>query len=312
MRVTVLGSGAGGGLPQWNCGCTNCVLVRAGDPRIQARTQDSIVVTRPLPATGAAHSLHDSEPPGGAWLVNASPDILQQIQAAPVLHPRALRHSPIDIVLLTNGDMDHILGLFSLRESYSFTVVCTQRVWDGLQRNSMMKTLDRFPGHVSHRPLVLGHATELAPGYRVTAWPLSGKLPVHLEGAMPDSPEDNVALSFQETGGGSLLYASACREPQELVKLGLGVDVALVDGTFFTETELIDQSLGKSPARSMAHAPISGDAGSMTIFATWSAKRTIYTHLNNTNPVLIRDSSEALQVQQAGLEIAYDGMVIDV
>src|SRR5260221_3051885 len=145
MRVRILGSGAGGGVPQWNCGCQNCRAVRAGSPSIQARTQDSI-------AASAA--------PGSWVIVNASPDIRQQLEAFDELHPQAARHSPIAAVVLTNGDLDHVVGLFTLRESYPLVVYATETVLRGLvDHNVMMRTLQRFEGHVTWRPLVLGAET---------------------------------------------------------------------------------------------------------------------------------------------------------
>src|SRR5262245_39993220 len=141
MRLRVLGSAAGGGIPQWNCGCLNCRRARAGDPRVRPRTQDSLAVSTD----------------GSIWfLLNASPDIRQQIESFPPLHPAAPRHSPISGIFLTNGDLDHCLGLFSLRESYPLTVYATGSVRRGLaERNAMFRTLRRVPGQVAWRTLEL-------------------------------------------------------------------------------------------------------------------------------------------------------------
>jgi pyrroloquinoline quinone biosynthesis protein B len=311
MRLTVLGSAAGGGLPQWNCGCSNCNLVRAGSANIRGRTQDSIAIE--FPEAVPFRRGVSVEPARTVCLVNASPDILQQLKATPALFPKAARHSPIATIVLTNGDMDHILGLFSLRESYPLNVLCTQRVWDGLLRNPMLRTLQRFAAHVTFTPLTLGTAVALADQHTVTAVPLRGKLPVHLEGAMPDSPEDNVGLIFRSEAGGGILYASACAYPADLAPYAdASIDVALVDGTFFSEDELIVQGLGTASAKSMAHAPISGAGGSLERFGAWPVKRTIYTHINNTNPILREDSDARAYVSAAGIEVACDGMTIDV
>ena len=144
MRVRVLGSAAGGGFPQWNCACGNCVLARAGDPRVRARTQDSIAFT------GGENA--------SAWnLVNASPDIRAQIEASPMLHPRAPRHTPIRSILLTNGDLDHVLGLFSFRESTPLEIWATDAVRAGLEeRNALMRTLHRFPEQLTWKRFELG------------------------------------------------------------------------------------------------------------------------------------------------------------
>src|SRR5260221_13947505 len=176
MRIRILGSGAGGGVPQWNCGCANCRAVRAGSSAISPRTQDSIAVS-------AAKD---------AWvLCNASPDIRQQIETFSELHPKASRHSPIAAIILTNGDLDHVLGLFSLRESYPLVVYATEAVWRGLvDHNALMRTLRRFEGHVTWRPLVPGVETTIAnvrsepTGIFVTARTVKGKIAVHLEGVV--------------------------------------------------------------------------------------------------------------------------------
>ncbi len=293
MILEVLGSGAGGGVPQWNCACPNCARVRAGDPRVRARTQDSVAAF-----VG-----------GDAILLNASPDVLRQIEREPRLQPRRARHSPIRGVVLTNGDLDHVLGLFSLRESQPFTLWATGRVWEGLARNAFMKTLDRFEGHVTFASLRLGEPTRLSGDLVATAIPLRGKPPVHLEGTLAPSAEDNVALLLQE-GATTALYASSCLDVRELEPHLGGVGTLLVDGTFFVEDELIRLGLGTAEARSMAHQPIAGDTGSLAVLARWPIPRRIYTHINNTNPILVEGSKEASSVLEAGLEIAHDGMEI--
>src|ERR1700690_2093881 len=171
MRARVLGASAGGGLPQWNCACNNCALVRAGDPRIRARTQDSIAV-------------------GGArdrWLVvNASPDILRQIEQFEGLWPRARRGTPIGAIAVTNGDLDHVLGLLSLRESQPLHVLATRRARMGLvAKNAMRGTPTRPAGQVRWTNLALGRELVLpAWGAGVPELAAPGKLPVHLTGLM--------------------------------------------------------------------------------------------------------------------------------
>src|SRR5580700_4801261 len=185
MRVHVLGSGAGGGLPQWNCACENCALVRAGDARIAPRTQDSIAIS----------SRADR------WLlVNASPDVLRQIERFEGLWPRAPRHTPIAAIALTNGDLDHVAGLLSLRESQPLRILATARVRAGLvEYNAFLRTLARTPDQVAWVDLALGAEVTLHDlGLGVTALPASGKLPVHLVGLAEPSPEDNVALRVRD------------------------------------------------------------------------------------------------------------------
>src|SRR5207302_8049982 len=179
MRVRVLGAAAGGGFPQWNCGCPNCDAVRRGDPRVRARTQDSLALSASSAAGTAAGTAGDE-----AWhLVHASPDIHRHIAENPPLQPRAQRHSPIASILLTNGDLDHVLGLFSLRESWPLVLYATDAVRAGLEeRNAIFRTLHRFPTQVTWRRLELGRAVPLGDAMTVEARPIRGKLPVHLEG----------------------------------------------------------------------------------------------------------------------------------
>lgn len=293
MHVVILGAAAGGGFPQWNCGCSNCVLVRSGSAQVTPATQDSVAVS----ADGESY-----------YVLNASPDIHRQIQATPELSPRAPRHTPIAGLALSNGDMDHILGLFSLRESQPFELLATARVIEGLfDRNAMTKTLQRFSGQVTMRPLAPSVPQDLGGGMKLSAVPISGKLPVHLDGTMPNSPEDNVALVVEHAGQ-RLVYATACPDVSELGPLVDASTTLLMDGTFFTEDELVNQGLSKAKAKSMAHQPISGENGSLPLLSRLGAKRVIYTHLNNTNPVWRKDSKERAICTDAGVEIAFDGM----
>lgn len=303
MRAIVLGSAAGGGFPQWNCGCANCVAVRAQRPGYVARTQDSLAITS------------SADPMTGRFvLVNASPDVLVQIQKTPALWPRAPRHSPISAVVLTNGDMDHVLGLFSMRESYPFALYTTASVRRGLEESAFIRTLRRFEGQLVMREIALGQPMDLASAdgeplsLSVVASPMSGKLPVHFVGHAKGAPEDNVALAFRDERGGSLMYAAAGASAD--VDLD-GHDVVLFDGTFYREDELVRLGLSKLYARDMAHVPIDGDAGSLARLSSLRARK-IYTHINNTNPILAPDSDERRAVEGAGWEIAHDGMEITI
>ena len=303
MRAIVIGSAAGGGFPQWNCGCPNCVGVRAGRGGLVGRTQDSLAVTS------------DGE---RFVLVNASPDILAQIKATPALWPRAPRHTPIGAIILTNGDMDHVLGLFSLRESQPLAIYATPPVWSGLQASVLIRTLKRFEGQVVFRPLAIGSEVELADaageplGLRVRPFAAPGKLPVHLMGHAAESAEDNVGLSLRDSGSKdapAIAYAAACASLQ-------GVDLeghsaVLFDGTFYREDELVRLGLSRAVAKDMAHMPISGASGSLEQLRRLDARK-IYTHINNTNPILAspRDSEERRAVEAAGWEVAFDGMEI--
>jgi pyrroloquinoline quinone biosynthesis protein B len=294
MLVRVLGSAAGGGFPQWNCACGNCALVRAGDARVQARTQDSIAFTAD----------------GNAWnLVNASPDIRAQIEATPALHPRGPRHTPIRSILLTNGDLDHVLGLFSLRESTPLVVWATDAVRAGLEeRNALMRTLHRFPEQLTWRRLELGRAVALGDGTTVEARAVAGKAPVHLTGLVPSSPEDNVALWIRH-GESLVVYAAACASLELAESFG-DADVLFLDGTFWSSDELVAAGLSRARAEDMAHLPIGGSAGSLARLAQSRARRKIFTHVNNSNPILVEGSPEHRAVREAGWEVAFDGMEI--
>lgn len=304
MRTTILGSGAGGGFPQWNCGCPNCVAVREGRAGYEPRTQDSVAIT------------DDGE---RFVVVNASPDVLVQIQRTRALWPRSSRHSPIAAIVLTNGDMDHVLGLFSLRESYPFALYATASVWRGLEESIFIRTLRRFEGQLVKRVLRLDEDVALEDakgdplGLRLRAFAAPGKLPVHLVGHATEGADDNVALAIAPSrGGSSLCYAAACASADvDLLSGSGGHGAVLFDGTFYREDELVRLGLSKAVAKDMAHVPIAGESGSLARLSNLKARK-IYTHINNTNPILAPSSEERRTVESAGWEIGFDGMEIDL
>ncbi len=296
MRARVLGSAAGGGLPQWNCACAICSLARAGDPRVRPRTQDSIAVSS------------DGE---GWHVLNASPDVRAQIEASRCLHPRSARGTPIRSIVLTNGDLDHVLGLFSLRESTPLVVWATDAVRAGLEeRNALVRTLHRFPEQLTWKRLELGHEVPLEDGLTVEARALPGKGPVHLAGLVPHGPEDNVGLWVRHRGR-TLVYASACGSLQGLEAAFDDADVLLFDGTFFSSDELVARGLSRARAEDMAHLPVGGARGSLAGLARSRARRKIYTHVNNSNPLVVDGSPEHRAALGAGWEVAFDGMEIE-
>lgn len=296
MRIVVLGSAAGGGFPQWNCGCENCRLVRAGDPRVRARTQDSLAV----------------EGDSGWLLVNASPDVHRQIESLPALHPRARRDTPIAAIVLLNGDLDHVLGLFSLRESQPLVVYATERVWNGLaEKNAIFRTLRRFDGHVTHRRLEVDRQVDVAElGLAITPFAAPGKRPVHLMNEGADDPEDNVGLRIEQEGKAAVL-ATAVKNVAAVVPKLAPADALFLDGTFWSSDELVAGGLGKARAEDMAHHPLAGDTGSIATLANLrGVGRKILTHVNNTNPILRSDSTEHAHVRLMGWEVAHDGMEV--
>ena len=305
MLIRVLGSAAGGGFPQWNCACSNCEGVRNASIAAKARTQESVAIST------------DAQ----SWfLINASPEIRQQIEAFPGLQPRSARGTPIAGILLTNGDLDHCLGLLSLRESQPLVIYATTRVWNGFtERNVLFRTLQRFVGQVTWRPLILGEPQPLVlpsgldSGLTVCALPIPGKLPIHLGDLTPD-PEDNVALRFTENPSGkTLAYLPAVGAAGRAVEhAALGADTLFFDGTFWSSDELIQQQLGDKRAEDMAHWPVGGPSGSLGWLRHLAPARRVLIHVNNTNPLLRDDSPERLHAETAGVEVAYDGMELSL
>jgi pyrroloquinoline quinone biosynthesis protein B len=303
VKIRVLGSAAGGGFPQWNCGCPNCRGARAGTIKVHTRTQESTAVSAD----------------GLSWfLLNASPEIRAQIESFPALWPRGVRHSPIAGILLGNGDLDHCLGLLSLRESHPLVVYATEPVMRGFtQGNVLYKTLERFPGQVTWKILEPGVAQPLlvagAPsGLSVTAVPAPGKRPIHLESAGPPSPGDNVGFLIREARGKTLAYFPAVAGPSPAVAESLSAcDCAFFDGTFWSEDELPSAGAGPKRACDMAHWPAGGPEGSLAFLARLRARRVLI-HLNNTNPLLREDSPERAAAAASGVEIAADGMEIEL
>lgn len=304
MLIRVLGSSAGGGFPQWNCGCPNCDGLRSGILDAEPRTQESVALSAD----------------GVSWvLLNASPDIGRQIQASRCLAPRGRRHSPIAAIVLTNGDLDHCLGLFSLRESQPLVVYATERVRQGLvERNVMARTLDRFRDQVTWRRIVLGREQELVPaeggrnGLGLTGVAAPGKLPLHLEGLMAPDPEDNVGLVIRErpTGRSLAYFPAAASVTPPIRKAAETADAVFFDGTFWSSDELIRLGVGLKRAEEMAHLPIGGEGGSLARCSDLAATRRIYIHVNNTNPILDPRSPERASVEERGWEVAADGMEV--
>jgi pyrroloquinoline quinone biosynthesis protein B len=304
MFIRVLGSAAGGGFPQWNCGCPNCRGLREGTVRAQPRTQECVAVSAD----------------GAAWLLlNCSPEIRQQIEGFPGLHPRGPRDSPIAAILVTNGDLDHCLGLLSLRESHPLVVYATEPVRRGfVEDNVLYRTLERFPGQVTWRTLKLGGDEAIAgpdgrtTGLTVTPLAVPGKPPIHLEHRAPPAAEDNIGVRVREQATGRVLaYCSAAASVTDDMRRVLdGADAVFFDGTFWSSDELPALGLGTKRAEEMAHLPVGGPGGSLARLAGLRARRRVYIHINNTNPMLRDDSAERAQVDAAGWEIAGDGMEV--
>lgn len=300
----MLGSAAGGGFPQWNCGCPNCAGVRAGTVVARARRQESVAVS------------HDGE----SWfLLNASPEIREQVESFPPLWPRRPRHSPIAGIVLTNGDLDHVLGLLSLRESHPLVVYATDAVAAGFRESNVLyRTLERFPEQVLWRRLALDQTARPlgadGSGLTVQAFAVPGKRPIHLEGRGPASAEDNVGLLIRDVDAGkTLAYVPAVAAwTASLAENLVGVDAVFLDGTFWSSAELTTAGVGDKRAEDMAHLPVGGPGGGLSHLAAVRAPHRVFIHINNTNPLLREDSHERAEVTAAGLQIAYDGMELSL
>jgi pyrroloquinoline quinone biosynthesis protein B len=298
VKVRVLGSAAGGGVPQWNCGCENCREARRVGGAVRARTQESVAVSAD----------------GAAWfLLNVSPEIRAQIESFPPLCPRQPRHSPIAGLVLTNGDLDHCLGLLSLRESHPLTVYATESVRAGFtEGNVLYRTLERFDGQISWRALAVDPPREQPLGdsaLALTAIATPGNLPLHLKSLRAPSAEDNVGLVVRDTRTGKrLAYFSGVAGPSPALARALAeADVLFFDGTFWSSDELITLGLGTRRAEEMSHWPLGGPEGSAAFLARQRGRK-ILIHINNTNPILREGSAERRALEAAGIEVAHDGL----
>jgi pyrroloquinoline quinone biosynthesis protein B len=256
---------------------------------------------------------------GESWfLLNASPEIREQIESFPPLWPRRPRHSPIAGIVLTNGDLDHGLGLLSLRESYPITIYATEAVRRGFtDGNILYRTLERFEGQVTWQLLSLGQSRPLGTaGSRLSITPFTvpGKRPVHLEGRGPPSDEDNIGLLIRDaTTGGSLAYVPAAASWTSTLDDQLpAVDAVFFDGTFWSSAELVTTGVGSKRAEDMAHLPVGGPSGGLARLAALPVRRRVLIHINNTNPLLRDDSAERAQTTAAGVEVAFDGMELEL
>jgi pyrroloquinoline quinone biosynthesis protein B len=306
LRVVVLGAAAGGGVPQWNCGCPVCQAARHDRPELRS-TQASIAISAD----------------GEHWfLINASPDLRQQLIVTPQLHPRSqkLRHSPIAGVILTNSEVDAVAGLLSLREGWPFTIYAHDRVLAILKDNSIFNVLNEK--NVRREPIVIDAAFEPklpdgAPsGIEVLPFAVAGKGAWYLEGqahpAGRDGAGDTVGLRIAEPATGKHFYfLAACAKVTPELKTRLAsAPLIFFDGTVWRDDELIAQGLGNKTGQGMGHMAMSGEHGAITALADIGIARKIFLHINNSNPVLLHDSKERAIAEAAGWQIPADGTEI--
>ena len=304
MRVIVLGSGAGGGVPQWNSGGAACRLARAGDPRAPARTQTGVAVS------GDGTSW---------WLLDAAPDLRVQLAATRALHPRrdrpngGLRDSPLRGVIVTGADVDKIAGLLTLREGQPLVLWASRTVLSLLDQNPIFEVLDR--DRVARRPLPLDEPVRLEGGLRLTAFAVPGKAPRWAEDPrdpLSGSPEHAIALDVQDESGGRLVYAPGCAAiTDDLIRRIDGARVLLLDGTLWSDDEMIRLGASTKTGQRMGHVAMSGADGALARLRQVEVGRRLFVHINNTNPVLLDRSPERASVHAAGWELAHDGMELD-
>jgi pyrroloquinoline quinone biosynthesis protein B len=303
LRVVVLGAAAGGGVPQWNCGCEVCRKARAENPELRS-TQASIAVSTD----------------GNHWfLVNASPDLRQQLIATKQLHPRngALRHSPIAGVILTNGEIDAVAGLLSMREGSPFTIYAHEKVLAILRDNSIFNVLSEK--NVKRVAIAIDRAFEpVLPdghpsGLEILPFTVSGKGAWYLEGkAHPggsDGAGDTLGLRIRDKAGDKYFYfIAACAEVTDELKSRLaGAPLLFFDGTVWRDDELIAAGLGTKTGKDMGHVAMSGSAGAIESLAGLDIDRKIFLHINNSNPALLKGSAERKIAEGAGWQIGADG-----
>jgi pyrroloquinoline quinone biosynthesis protein B len=304
MHIRVLGAAAGGGFPQWNCNCRNCDGVRKGTIRAKSRTQSSIAVSAD----------------GIDWvLFNTSPDLLAQIQSFAALQPaRAIRDTGIRAIVLMDGQIDHTTGLLMLREGKPLEIWCTDMVREDLTTgNPLFNILGHYCG-------VNWNRVPTAPGSNFTVEGIQHLrfMPVPLKSKAPpysphrDNPHegDNIGMRITDVRTGkNVFYAPGLGEIEpHLRPLLQEADAVMVDGTFWTDDEMIRMGISKKRARDIGHLPQSGDGGMISVLQPLRASRKILIHINNTNPILDEDSAERAELSRAGIEVAYDGMEVQL
>ena len=309
LKVLVLGSAAGGGSPQWNCNSEVSKAVRNGKDGTTSRTQSSIAVTA-----------NNDE-----WfLFNASPDLGSQILKNKQMHPKVdLRHSPISGVILTNGDVDHVAGLLTLRERQNLSLYAHERVHSVLKENSIFNVLN--PDYVERREMRMNEKFELKNkggnglGIQVEAFEVPGKIALWLE---DESKGDNFGTQEGDTiglkissleDGKSFFYIPACAKmTDELAERIKNSDMILFDGTLWKNDEMEASKVGQKTGQRMGHMNNSGNDGSMEALKNLNIKRKIYIHINTTNPILLPNSKERKIVEENGWQVSYDGMEIEL
>jgi pyrroloquinoline quinone biosynthesis protein B len=293
VRVRVLGSAAGGGYPQWNCHCRVCDAARAG-ARARPRTQSSLAIRA------------ENEP----WfLVNASPDLRQQLETLDARGADGVRAPPIAGVLLTDAEIDHTAGLLLMRESAAPIRVYGSAGVERALRDGypILEMLERYCGAewqtLEPGPLD-GSSLEVEP------FPAGGDAPRYLEGVALEA--SGLVFRDRATGGVVTYVPGLARLDDGVVGRLAASDLVLVDGTFWRDDELARLGISDRSARDMGHVPLTGPGGSLEVLAGLERPRTVLVHINNTNPILLEDSPEREEIVRAGVEVAYDGLEVEL
>ncbi|MBT1119536.1 pyrroloquinoline quinone biosynthesis protein PqqB [Stutzerimonas nitrititolerans] len=303
MFIQILGSAAGGGFPQWNCNCTNCAGLRAGTLRGQARTQSSIAIS-------------DN---GVDWILcNASPDIRAQLEAFPALQPaRKPRDTAIGAIILLDSQIDHTTGLLTLREGCPHEVWCTEMVHQDLTTGfPLFNMLEHWNGGLKWNPIALDGSFVIpaCPNLVITPIPLRSSAPPYSPHRNDPHPGDNIGLFIEDRRtGGKLFYAPGLGQVSEaLLGTMRGADCLLVDGTLWRDDEMRVREVGDKLGSEMGHLPQSGPGGMIEVLDGLPAARKILIHINNTNPILDQDSPERAMLDEHRIEVAFDGMSIEL
>ncbi|MFC8637465.1 pyrroloquinoline quinone biosynthesis protein PqqB [Heyndrickxia sporothermodurans] len=310
MRIRVLGTAAGGGFPQWNCACPNCRDVREGDTALTPLLQSSLAI-----------SANEKD----WYLINAGPDVTKQIESFEPLHAGPeIRETPLAGVILTDAQLDHTIGLLSLREGSRLTIYGTEAVKKSLHSAfpvfPMLKNYCSWEWQTLYPEFmqkigVFDEEEQLT--LIVETVPVSRKPPLYIRlNKEDDSLVDvwEVGLVFHNKGTGKrFAYFPTLENISPDIEAHLRkADVLMIDGTFWSEDELTRMGATNRNAKNMGHLPISGLSGTAQKLASFPAERKILVHINNSNPILRKDSRERYTLEQLGFEIAYDGMEVEV
>ncbi|MDT8371300.1 MAG: pyrroloquinoline quinone biosynthesis protein PqqB [Gammaproteobacteria bacterium] len=304
MFIHVMGSGAGGGFPQWNCNCVNCRGVREGTIKASRRTQSSIAISAN----------------GTDWILfNASPDIKKQIDDFPALQPgRAVRDTGISAIVITDAQIDHTTGLLTLREHIApWEIYTTEAVRQDLTTAyPLFNILGHFRG-INHHEIATDQSSFTIPsaqGLIFTAVPLKSEAPPYSPHRHNTVPGDNIGMKIEDTRTGkNLFYAPGLGEAEpHVLEYMRNADCVLVDGTVWTDDEMSHEGISDKRALEMGHLDQSSEGGIMDILKSMERPRKLLIHINNTNPILNEESPQRKTLEAAGIEASYDGMEFEI